>query len=79
MDPLGTTATKFCFAVFGLCDQPPVTPFNVSFPKPAPAIPKKFVSTGAPPFQAVHFSDVHVDRNYTVRRPLLELTSVGAD
>ncbi|KAF8591353.1 sphingomyelin phosphodiesterase [Ramaria rubella] len=65
-DPQGDTATKFCFGVFGLCLQPPITPFSVPFPKPAPINPKKFVSKGTPPFQVVHFSDVHVDRQYTV-------------
>ncbi|KAF8478320.1 sphingomyelin phosphodiesterase [Gautieria morchelliformis] len=62
----GNTATKFCSAIFGLCLQPPVTPFTVPFPKAAPAQPKKFVSNGRPPFQVVHFSDVHIDRQYTV-------------
>ncbi|KAI0034863.1 sphingomyelin phosphodiesterase [Vararia minispora EC-137] len=66
MDPLGATATKFCFALFGLCNQPSVTPFNVSFPTPTPPTPAVFQSTGGTPFQVVHFSDVHIDRNYTV-------------
>ncbi|KAF8591354.1 sphingomyelin phosphodiesterase [Ramaria rubella] len=62
----GNTSIKFCSAVFGLCLQPPVTPFTVPFPKPAPAHPKKFVSQGRPSFQVIHFSDVHIDRQYTV-------------
>ncbi|KAI0050799.1 sphingomyelin phosphodiesterase [Auriscalpium vulgare] len=62
----GTTATKFCDAVFGLCQPPRVIPFTVPFPKAAPAIPKQFTSTGKAPFQVVHFSDVHIDRKYTV-------------
>ncbi|KAF8591358.1 sphingomyelin phosphodiesterase [Ramaria rubella] len=60
------TATKFCYAAFGLCSQPPITLFKVPFPKRAPVNPKNFVSQGKPPFQVVHFSDVHVDRQYTV-------------
>ncbi|KAA1479007.1 hypothetical protein DENSPDRAFT_89208 [Dentipellis sp. KUC8613] len=62
----GTTATKFCDAVFGLCQPPPVTPFNVTFPRPASSNPKKFTSKGRPTFQVVHLSDVHIDRKYTV-------------
>lgn len=63
----GQTATKFCDAVFGLCDPPPVNAFKVPFPKTAPMNPKVFKSTGKPPFQVIHISDVHIDRFYTVR------------
>ncbi|GJF00288.1 sphingomyelin phosphodiesterase [Phanerochaete sordida] len=63
---LGQTATKFCDAVFGLCDPPPVNAFAVPFPRAAPAHPRTFKSTGRPPFQVVHISDVHIDRFYTV-------------
>lgn len=63
----GTTSIKFCHAVFGFCNQP-LTPFKVHFPKPHPADPSRpFVSKGRKPFQVVHFSDVHIDRQYTVR------------
>ncbi|GJE99928.1 sphingomyelin phosphodiesterase [Phanerochaete sordida] len=62
----GQTATKFCDAVFGLCDPPPVNAFTVPFPKRAPAHPTTFKSTGKTPFQVVHISDVHIDRFYTV-------------
>lgn len=65
---LGQTATKFCDTLLGLCQAPAVNPFTVTFPKPAPTNPKVFTSTGKPPFQAVHFSDVHIDRSYTVRK-----------
>ncbi|KAI0702327.1 sphingomyelin phosphodiesterase [Cytidiella melzeri] len=65
-EPAGLTATKFCEAAFGLCQQPPVTPFNVSFPKPAPVVKDPIVSKGRTPFKVVHLSDVHIDRNYTV-------------
>ncbi|KAI0061961.1 acid sphingomyelinase [Artomyces pyxidatus] len=66
LDTTGTTATRFCDAVFGLCQPPPVDPFTVAFPKPTPAKTTKFVSRGRQPFQVVHFSDVHIDRQYTV-------------
>lgn len=31
-------------------------------------MPKVFTSTGKTPFRVVHFSDVHIDRSYTVCR-----------
>ncbi|EKM49763.1 uncharacterized protein PHACADRAFT_106798 [Phanerochaete carnosa HHB-10118-sp] len=62
----GQTATKFCDAVFGLCNPPPVNAFAVPFPKAAPANPKAFKSTGKLPFQVIHISDVHIDRFYTL-------------
>lgn len=65
IDPLGHTATKVCDAIFGLCQPPAVNSWKVPFPKPAPATPKAFVSTGKTPFQVVHFSDIHIDREYT--------------
>ncbi|EED77529.1 predicted protein [Postia placenta Mad-698-R] len=61
----GQTATKFCEAVFGLCEPPAVNAYEVPFPKPAPENPKTFVSRGRPPFQMMHFSDAHIDRQYT--------------
>ncbi|KAI0309549.1 sphingomyelin phosphodiesterase [Amylostereum chailletii] len=66
MDIGGLTATKFCSAIFGLCQPPDVTPYTVPFPKPASTTQTQVVSRGRTPFQVVHFSDVHVDRNYTV-------------
>ncbi|KAF9467960.1 sphingomyelin phosphodiesterase [Collybia nuda] len=64
ISPFGQTATKLCDSVFGLCQPPAVNKFTVPFPKPAPTNPKTFVSTGKPPIQVVHFSDVHIDRQY---------------
>jgi len=61
----GTTSIKFCTSIFGLCTQP-LTPFTVNFPKSPPDRPRKFVSRGREPFQVVHFSDVHIDRQYTI-------------
>ncbi|KAF8195992.1 Metallo-dependent phosphatase-like protein [Pholiota molesta] len=62
---LGQTATKFCNAVIGLCQEPDVNAFTVPIPKAAPSNPTVFTSTGKAPFQVVHFSDVHIDRMYT--------------
>ncbi|KAH6908591.1 hypothetical protein BKA70DRAFT_1427175 [Coprinopsis sp. MPI-PUGE-AT-0042] len=66
INPLGTTSTKLCNALLGACAAPSVIPYTVPFPKPKPANPKQWVSTGKAPFQVLHFSDVHIDRNYTV-------------
>ncbi|KAF8637872.1 hypothetical protein AX17_002498 [Amanita inopinata Kibby_2008] len=62
----GQTATKLCDFMLGLCQPPAVNQYMVPFPKPAPKNPKTFVSTGRKPFQVAHFSDVHIDRQYTV-------------
>ncbi|KAF8879658.1 sphingomyelin phosphodiesterase [Gymnopilus junonius] len=61
----GQTATKLCNALIGLCQAPAVNTFELPIPKAAPSNPKTFTSTGQPPFQVVHFSDVHIDRSYT--------------
>jgi len=62
----GQQGTKLCNALLGLCQAPPVNPYTVQFPKAVPP-PKSFISSGQPPFQVAHFSDVHIDREYTVR------------
>ncbi|KDQ58411.1 hypothetical protein JAAARDRAFT_34199 [Jaapia argillacea MUCL 33604] len=62
----GETATLLCDAVFGLCQPPPVHPLTIQFPKVEPYPPKQFVSSGKPRIQVAHFSDVHIDRQYTV-------------
>ncbi|PFH48696.1 hypothetical protein AMATHDRAFT_81654 [Amanita thiersii Skay4041] len=64
----GQTATKLCAALLGLCQPPDINPFTVSFPRLTPLHPKKFISRGRTPFQVVHFSGVHIDRQYTVTR-----------
>ncbi len=66
MSVSGQTATKFCNALVGLCDAPSVNAYTVPFPKAAPSTPKVFTSSGKTPFRVVHFSDVHIDRSYTV-------------
>lgn len=65
ISPFKQTSTKLCEAVFGLCQPPDVNEFK--FPLPvAPANPKQWTSQGRQPFQVVHFSDAHIDRQYTV-------------
>ncbi|KAJ6595566.1 Metallo-dependent phosphatase-like protein [Mycena vulgaris] len=66
ISPLGKTATKLCEGTFGLCQSPPVTEYKIPLPKagPSSATPKAAISTGRTPFQVVHFSDVHIDRQY---------------
>ncbi|KAJ7717036.1 Metallo-dependent phosphatase-like protein [Mycena metata] len=65
ISPLGTTATKLCEGTFGLCQPPAVNPYTVPLPAPGPpAARKQSVSAGKTPFQVVHFSDVHIDREY---------------
>lgn len=65
INPLGQTATKLCDALLGLCQAPTVNKYTVSFPKPPPTNPRKFITSGKTPFQVVHFSDIHIDRQYT--------------
>ncbi|KAF5389569.1 hypothetical protein D9757_004127 [Collybiopsis confluens] len=64
ISPFGETSSKFCNAILGLCPEPPVNNFTVPFPKPPPESPKEFKSSGKPPFRVVHFSDIHIDRDY---------------
>ncbi|KAF5357090.1 hypothetical protein D9756_006561 [Leucocoprinus leucothites] len=64
ISPFDRTSTQLCNAVLGLCQQPAVNQLN--FPLPvAPTNPKKWLSKGAKPFQVAHFSDAHIDREYT--------------
>ncbi|KAJ7640733.1 Metallo-dependent phosphatase-like protein [Mycena polygramma] len=66
MTPYGKTATKLCEGTFGLCQAPPATEYTVPLPEAGPASARTApVSSGKPPFQVVHFSDVHIDRQYT--------------
>ncbi|TFK49001.1 sphingomyelin phosphodiesterase [Heliocybe sulcata] len=66
IDVWGETATKMCDAVFGLCQPPPVNHMPMKFPKAAPETRHVWESTGRAPFRVAHFSDVHIDRQYTV-------------
>ncbi|KAJ3556752.1 hypothetical protein NP233_g11907 [Leucocoprinus birnbaumii] len=64
ISPFGRTATQLCNSVFGLCQQPAV--IQMKFPVPrAPRTPKMWVSKGGQPIRVAHFSDSHVDREYT--------------
>ena len=62
----GQTGTMICDALFGLCQAPAVNPYVVPIPSAAPANPKVWKSSHRKPFQVLHFSDVHIDRQYTV-------------
>ncbi|KAL0565392.1 hypothetical protein V5O48_016629 [Marasmius crinis-equi] len=66
IDPFGQTATKMCNGILGACLSPPINAYTVPLPKAAPANPRNFTSQGNTPFQVVHFSDIHIDRQYTV-------------
>ncbi|KAF9269660.1 sphingomyelin phosphodiesterase [Marasmius fiardii PR-910] len=66
IDVLGQTATKLCNGILGACASPSINQYTVPFPKAVPTDPQKFTSKGNAPFQVVHFSDVHIDRQYTV-------------
>ncbi|KAH9915702.1 Metallo-dependent phosphatase-like protein [Fomitopsis serialis] len=74
----GDTATKFCDAVFGMCDLPPVTPWRVPFPKEKPDVERVWRSRGREPVKVMHFSDVHIDREYTGFRRAPEARSIAA-
>ncbi|KAJ3773546.1 sphingomyelin phosphodiesterase [Lentinula raphanica] len=66
ISPFGQTSTKFCTAMLGVCQEPPVNNYTVPFPRSAPKTSKALKSSGKPPFQVVHFSDIHIDREYSV-------------
>ena len=60
------TAQVFCWALYGLCEQPSIPEYNVSLPKPKPLGAKRPSPSGLDPIQVVHISDLHVDHGYTV-------------
>ncbi|KAF7325782.1 Sphingomyelin phosphodiesterase [Mycena kentingensis (nom. inval.)] len=66
ISPLSHTAAQLCEGTFGLCQTPPVREYTFPLPprtssrKPAPPSPR----SGEKTFQVVHFSDVHIDREY---------------
>lgn len=57
------TAQLFCSTVFGLCDYPEVTEYNVSFPVENSTTTRPTVS-GKTPLKIVQISDIHIDRSY---------------
>ncbi|KAF7318988.1 Sphingomyelin phosphodiesterase [Mycena chlorophos] len=66
ISPFKSTATKLCEGTFGLCQTPAVNKYTVPLPG-ARSSDKRAVdwSSAKKPFQVVHFSDVHIDRQYT--------------
>ncbi|KAJ7185376.1 sphingomyelin phosphodiesterase [Mycena filopes] len=64
ISPFGRTATMLCEGTFGLCQSPAVNRYKVPLSAPPPVARQEAVSTGRAPFQVVHFSDVHIDREY---------------
>lgn len=50
-----------------MCTLPPIKPWQVPFPKDKPDIERVWQSKGREPVKVMHFSDVHIDREYTVR------------
>lgn len=57
------TANTLCASLVGLCKNPPVRPYNLSFPSPKPPTSRPPPS-GQDPIKVVHFSDTHVDLSY---------------
>lgn len=65
ISPFDRSSTLLCNSIFGLCQQPAVQ--QLKFPlSSVPKNQKQWTSQGRQPFQVVHFSDVHIDREYTV-------------
>lgn len=65
ISPFDRSSTLLCNSIFGLCQQPAVQ--QLDFPlSSVPENQKQWTSQGRQPFQVVHFSDVHIDREYTV-------------
>lgn len=59
-----TAADDWCNVVFGICANKPVVPYNVPLASRT-AVARPSSSSGRnPPFQVVHVTDVHIDRNY---------------
>lgn len=57
------TANMLCASLVGLCENPPVRPYNLSFPSPKPPTSRPPPS-GQDPIKVVHFTDTHVDLSY---------------
>ncbi|KIK55592.1 hypothetical protein GYMLUDRAFT_47807 [Collybiopsis luxurians FD-317 M1] len=67
IDALDQTAGRLCDALFGFCASKTPNSFTVPLPSPvAPISPPSTPTTRGTPFQVVHISDVHIDRDYTV-------------
>ena len=59
------TAKTLCASLVGLCEEPAVRPYNISFPSPKPHASRPPPS-GKQAIKVVHFSDTHVDLSYEV-------------
>lgn len=57
------TANTLCASLVGLCENPAVRPYNLTFPSPKPSTSRPPPS-GQDPIRVVHFSDSHVDLSY---------------
>ncbi|KAJ3783471.1 sphingomyelin phosphodiesterase [Lentinula aff. detonsa] len=67
IDVAGQTAPRLCDALFGFCASKTPNPFAVPLPSPSvPLAPPSEPTVRKTPFQVVHISDVHIDREYTV-------------
>ncbi|KAJ4488627.1 sphingomyelin phosphodiesterase [Lentinula lateritia] len=68
IDAGGQTANRLCDALFGFCASKTPNPFAVPLPSPSAtaATPSSTPTVRNTPFQVVHISDVHIDREYMV-------------
>ncbi|KIK68505.1 hypothetical protein GYMLUDRAFT_35936 [Collybiopsis luxurians FD-317 M1] len=63
----GQAASRLCDALFAVCASKTPNAFTVPLPSPAvPISPPTTPTARGTPFQVVHISDVHIDREYTV-------------
>lgn len=70
INTVGQTAERLCDALFGFCASKTPNPFTVPMPPPSVSTGPSPPITRKKPFQVVHISDVHIDRDYTVREDL---------
>ncbi|KAM0748947.1 sphingomyelin phosphodiesterase [Meredithblackwellia eburnea MCA 4105] len=60
-----TAADQWCTVVFGICANKAVRNYSVTLQPKSPALTAAPVAvSGSKPFQVIHVSDVHIDRNY---------------
>ncbi|KPV74114.1 uncharacterized protein RHOBADRAFT_37989 [Rhodotorula graminis WP1] len=68
--PSSLALNSFCASIFGLCPLPDTTPHKVNLSDPpfslSSASSSEILPEQTAPFQVVHISDTHVDREYTV-------------
>ncbi|KAJ7126231.1 hypothetical protein C8R44DRAFT_734117 [Mycena epipterygia] len=74
---LTVSMTKLCDGNFGLCQSPAINEYTIPMGQ-AGSLRNRVLSTGKTPFQVVHFSDVHIDRERarirTARNPSVVAT-----